>query len=160
MQKSRHVHRVQAVEQRQQDAQQEFLIGLGNALQHLAQRHARLVIHHHVGGAVGLEITADGDDVRVAELGEQARFLQKAVQAPLVVVLGTGADGDDTAIQRAHRELYRQVLLDCYLEFEVGVVGEVGHAETARPEYRFQPVLEQHRAGRQRVSVIQYFDHL
>ena len=96
----------------------------------------------------------------MAELGEQARFLQKAVETPLVVVFGAGADGHYAAVERAHREFDRQILLDRHLDFEVRVVAKVGHAEAARAEHGLEPVLEQHRAQRQRVPVIQYFNHV
>src|SRR5262249_24090958 len=106
-----------------------------------------------VARTVRLEIPVDADDVGMAEFCERTRFLDEAVESPLVVVAVIGRDGHDAAVERAHRELGRQVLLDRNLLVEMGVEGAIRHPERARSQRRLEAVLEQHGPERERVTV-------
>ena len=81
------MHRSQPVEQWSRKAAQLRFRQPRVDDQQVLERLAALVVHHHVRGAIRLEIADHAHDVRVAELGERARFLQEAVKPPLVVVL-------------------------------------------------------------------------
>ena len=59
------VHPIQPLGDRAQQPEQPCLVEGLPVAQHLRQRDALLEVHDHVGGAVDLEETLDGDDVRV-----------------------------------------------------------------------------------------------
>ena len=66
---------------------------------------------------------------------------------------GLGVDGHYAAIRLAQRQIRGKIFLDGNALVEIGIRAQIRHAETADPQHGFQPVFEQHRAHRERVTV-------
>ena len=100
------------------------------ASQQFIERLAVLVVHHDVGGIVGLEAVAYAHYVRMLEAGQRPSLVQKPAQAPLeaLAVAGRLRMYFGTV---AHGDLVRQVLLHGDLNGEPRVFAKVGDAETA-----------------------------
>ena len=123
---------------------QVILVGLRVLAQEAAQRAALFIAHHHVGGAIRLEITCHPDDIRVREACKRSRFRKKLVEAALVGECGVGIDRHHAAVERPQREVHGQVFLDRDTLVQNGIAREIGHAETPRAQNRFDPEFEQH----------------
>lgn len=157
VQETARVDHGEPVEQRPGELLQSRFRRPRRVLQHGLQRLAALVIHHHVGGAVRLEVAQHAHDVRMLEPGERARLLQEALESPAVVGFALGAEWHHRACRSAtlyaRRELAGQVLLDRDRLLKVRIPSEVSDAEAADAEHLVEPVLVQRRLQRQRVAV-------
>ena len=89
------------------------------------------VLHHDVGGAVGLEEMLYLHDVRVFEAGHHPGFVQEPVQAPVEVRLVPGGFGQDGHVLLAQGQVRRQALLDGHRDVQGDVPAEIGDAEPA-----------------------------
>lgn len=114
----------------QQRAEPGLIHAAGRCLQHLAQRLALVVAHHHVGRAAGFEESVDMHQGGVGEARQQAGLVDEAAQP--------GVEG--ATVLRAHMHLMgalpsgqcrRHVLLDRDLAVQREVTGLVDDAETA-----------------------------
>jgi hypothetical protein len=97
--------------------------------------------HHHVAGAVGLEVAVDANNVRMAESRQRARFLDEGVKPPLIIKLVVRRYRNDAAVERTHRKITRQVFLDRDVFLEIGIPCEIGHAEAADAQHGLQLIL-------------------
>ena len=89
-------------------------------LQHRAERLALFVIHDDVGGAVGAKIAFHPHHIRMLNLGQHPRLVEKTLQSPRIVrdlavvlaalTLGIGVHRHAVAI--AERPLHRKIFLD------------------------------------------------
>ena len=78
------------------------------------------------------EYGQDADDALVAEASHRLRFAHEALEAPLIQFVMLVASWQDRSVVLAFREVRRKVLFDGDLLVEVGVVRQIGDAETAR----------------------------
>src|SRR5216117_911672 len=77
------MNQFQAVEQRGGDGERGALLERPAGADPFAERLSGNEFHHHVSGPVRFEKTQDPDDIRMAERGERARFVEKPGKAPL-----------------------------------------------------------------------------
>src|SRR5437016_10496270 len=84
---------------------------------------------------------------------ERARFLDEALQSPAIAVPELVGPRPDRGILQSRRDVDGQVLLDRDALIEVGVLGEIGDAETALAEDALQYVPMQTRERRQCVRI-------
>jgi hypothetical protein len=94
-----------------------------------------LVVHHHVGGGVCLEDARDAHDAWMPEAGEHARFLQKALPAPIEGLLVALRLGPHAHGGVAIAEVDRVVFLQRNRGAEIEVSGGIGDAKTAAAEH-------------------------
>src|ERR1043166_7644222 len=100
----------------------------------LRQRPARLdpvgqgvaldVLHDHVRAALGLEEAHHPDDVRMAERGDGARFVEEAALAPHEILGDRRGVRRDGVIGVPDRDVGGQVFLDRHPQVEVRVDGK------------------------------------
>ena len=133
----------QAVEKRGSDREHRALLERPADADPFAQGLSRNEFHHHVGGAVRLEEAQDSDDIRMAERGERARFVEKPRKAPLERLRAGLGLRLDRLVLAALREVAGQVLLDRDLEVEVRVGREISQAEAPDPESLLDAVFVQ-----------------
>src|SRR5687768_13298147 len=88
----------------------------------------------------------------MAERGQRARLVHEPLQPPLKRLRRLARLGVDRAVFGARGKVAGQVFLQCHLEVEVAVGGEIGQAEAARSQHRFDAVLVQRVAAGQRVG--------
>ncbi len=74
------------------------------------------------------------DDVAVIELGERLRFVDEAIEAPVVVARATFRTGRRFEVCDPRREIAREIFLDADLARQLGFFGEISDAEPARTE--------------------------
>ena len=123
------------------------------ASQQGVERFAVLVVHHDVGGVVGLEAVAHPHHVRMLEAGQRPGLVQKPAQAPLEpLAVACRLRVDLRAV--AHGDLIRQVLLHGDLDAQPRVLAQVGHAEPANAQDAHHMVGAKLEASRQRLFVI------
>src|SRR5262245_40591032 len=152
MQETLLVHATEPIQNRRQ-----YRLGLifreRASLQHILERPPSGIIHHEIGGVVGLKYLVHPHDVGMSELRERPRFVQETIQAPIEVVLVGGALGCDARILLPHCKVAGQVLLDSHYRVERRVARHVGDAEPACAQYADKLVLVQARSGGQRMDM-------
>ena len=124
----------QAVEKRGGDGEHGALLERPAGADPFAERLPGNEFHHHVRGPVRFEKTQDPDDIRMAERGERARFVEKPGKAPLERLRAGLGLRLDRLVFAALGEVAGQVLLDRNLEVEVRVSGEISQAEAPDSE--------------------------
>ncbi len=154
VQETRRVDLADAVEEQGEQRLDRLLRREGVLLQPGLERLAVLVVHHHVAGAVGLEVAVDPDDVGMAEAGQRARLLEEAVQARLVVLGALRVGQRDGAVVHARHVARGEVLLDRHVLLEVRVAREVGDAEPADAQDGHELVLHEHGVQGKGVGVL------
>ena len=108
------------------------------------------VFHHHVAGAVVLEVAKHPHDVRVAEARQGLRLAHEAVLAPRIFGLRFFRIQRHGACEGiAHRHAGGEELLDRHLEIQVAVRRQVGDAEASHAEHGLESVLLQQGSRRQ-----------
>src|SRR3990172_5066200 len=83
------VHRVQAIQDRDENTKQRLLIQARTvAPEVIRQALPCLVLHDHVGRAIGLEVTQYADNIWVLEPRQRPRFLYEILESGLVITYG------------------------------------------------------------------------
>ncbi len=140
MDESRIVHLAQAVEHGQEDIQQLFLFQCAPLFQDGVQAFPLLVAHDHIRGIVELEHRVNPYDIGMVELRQSARFADEPFQSPPEIVGLGAATGRHGRVVYAGGKPEGQVLLDRDRLVQIGVMREIGNAETALPENAIDPV--------------------
>ena len=153
VQEAGRVHLAQPVRHRQHHPLQLRFRERAVALEQRVQRLAILVVHHDVGGVVGLEAVPHPHHVGMLEPRQRPRLVQKPAQAPLEAL---AVAGRLRVYLRAvaHRDLVRQVLLHRHLHAQPAVLAQIGDAKSASPKHPHHPVAAKAVAGRQRLLVV------
>ena len=100
------MYHLQSVQQRHDHGAQLGLAAYLLGFEEFFQAFAALVLHHHVGSAVGFEHTHDTHDVGVAEFRQRAGLGDESIQTPTVGVAVILGDGVYVAVVAAGREFH------------------------------------------------------
>ncbi|MDJ0779804.1 MAG: hypothetical protein QNJ85_18180 [Gammaproteobacteria bacterium] len=143
------------VEDWQQYAEQALLAEMFALVDQRFQVYPALEVHDDVAGIVVLEKTVYPDNVGMFEASQGLCFLQESLQPPAIDLGLIFRNWLHRFRRIPGRKLDRQVFLDRDLVFQVGVVGEVGDAESALAENRLDFVPEQ--AGVRIKRIVMFF---
>ena len=125
------------------------------AFEDLVKAFAGFVVHHHVGGVIGLEETQDLDDVGMAKCNEGLGFDAEPRKAPFEVALVIGTHRKDSdRITPPHGDAGGQIFLDRDQPVEAGLARFVGNTETPGAEDGLDPVAFDLITPRQRVELV------
>jgi len=127
---------LESVEQRHQELRNPGGVERLAAVQKTPEAFAFLMLHHHIGRAVGLEIAQHGYDVGMPEVNQRARFLLEAIEAPDIFLFVGVADRMHRAVAVAHGDAVGHELLDRDLALDGNLDRFVGDAEAARAQDR------------------------
>ena len=147
------MHLAQPVRHRQHHPLQLRFRERAVAFKQRVQRLAILVVHHDVGGVVGLEAVPHPHHVGMFEPRQRPRLVQKPAQTPLEAL----AVADRLRVYfRAvpHRDLVRQILLHRHLHAQRRVLAQIGDAETASSKHPHHQIAAEAVARRQGLLVV------
>ena len=77
------VHELEPVEQRMDDSEQLLLAEREPGVDGLLEVHPALVLHDHVGRAVGLEYAENSDNIGVFELCQRTCLAHEPLEPPI-----------------------------------------------------------------------------
>ena len=148
------VHVGEAVEQHLHQATRHIHVQRRTHLAEVGiEGHALVVIHHHVGGVVGVEEGSDAHHIGVVEFGDDARLPQELIFAGVeaFAVVG-GVHGDVEGIRHPRSHFWRQKLLDGHPLLQINIPAQVGNAKAAGAAQHFADAVlpGQHRTVRQK----------
>lgn len=143
----------ETIEQRMQQLQ-DLALGQGAAaFQQAVEAFTLLVLHDHIGAAIGLEDVVYSYDIRVFEARQGARFEDEAFEPGLVFLQQFIAEREYRAVLLPMGELAGQIFLDCDRAMQIVVGGKVSDAESTLAEHALDGVPMQLRAVGQSVAM-------
>ena len=140
------VDHLQRVEQRGEDGVELLLARRASQrLEPPLQALALLEVEHHVAGLVVAEVAVELDDIGVVELGERLRFLDEALEPPIVVACRVLRARQHVDAVGARGDVARKVFLDGDGPAERKLLGEIRDAEAASSQHTLDAVVaDQH----------------
>ena len=126
---------------------------LGGQLHEIGALH---ILHHDIGGVVGLEIVADHDDLRLLFHARHGAGLVQEALEPLVIILRLGshpADHRQGGLGEPGDPVDGEIFLDGHFHFQTEIAADVGDAEAALAQGAPDQIASsQDRAQRQMVG--------